>query len=130
MLREWVEGYVHAWDSNDPDEIAALFTEDAVYLTEPYAEPWRGRAEIVAGWLENRDEPGDASFDWQPLLETPDLAVLTGTTVYHEPRRVYSNLWLVRLEPDGRCREFIEWYMKHRDDAAGATTSGAAVPSS
>jgi hypothetical protein len=114
VLREWVEGYVRAWDSNDPDDIGALFTDDAVYLTEPYAEPWRGREAIVSGWLKNKDEPGDATFDWRPLLESPEVSILTGTTVYHDPPRTYSNLWVIRLDPDGRCREFTEWWMEHR----------------
>lgn len=44
----WVDGYRAAWASNDPAAIGALFGADAVYRTEPYASPWRGRAEIVA----------------------------------------------------------------------------------
>jgi ketosteroid isomerase-like protein len=113
VLSEWVEGYRRAWDSNDPAEIGALFTDDALYFTEPYLEPWRGREAIVAGWLSRKDEPGDATFDWQPLLETGDVSILTGTTVYREPPITYSNLWVIRHDADGRCREFTEWWMKH-----------------
>src|SRR6187397_1438127 len=108
MLSAWVEGYVRAWESNDPDEIAELFSEDALYLTEPYAEPWRGRAAIVEGWLEARDEPGDATFEWRPLLETAELSILLGTTVYRQPPRSYENLWVIRFDADGRCTEFTE----------------------
>ena len=50
-LVDWVERYRMAWGSNDPAAIAVLFTEDAVYFTEPYHPPWRGHAEIVEGWL-------------------------------------------------------------------------------
>jgi ketosteroid isomerase-like protein len=113
MLQTWVEKYERAWSSNDPEDIGALFTDDALYFTEPYSEPWRGREAIVAGWLEHKDEPGDATFDWQPLLETDDLSILTGTTVYREPPRVYSNLWVIRFDGEGRCREFTEWWMTH-----------------
>ena len=66
------------------------------------------------GWLARKDEPGQASFDWQPLMVTPELSIVTGTTTYLEPPRVYSNLWVIRLEGDGgRCREFTEWWMEH-----------------
>jgi ketosteroid isomerase-like protein len=115
MLREWVDGYVRAWNSNDPADIGALFTDDAVYFTEPYEAPWRGRDEIVAKWLEHRDEPGQTTFHWQPLVETPELSILTGTTVYRDPPRSYSNLWVIRFDSEGRCREFTEWWMKHPD---------------
>ena len=30
---QWVAQYVAAWESNDPEQIGALFTDDAVYLT-------------------------------------------------------------------------------------------------
>lgn len=113
MLEQWVEAYVRAWDSNDPEEIGALFTDDALYFTEPFAEPWRGRAAIVAGWLERKDEPGQATFEWQPLVATPELSIVTGRATYRDPPLLYSDLWVVRLDPDGRCREFTEWWMEH-----------------
>lgn len=111
VLQAWMEAYERAWNSNDPAEIGALFADDARYLTAPFDEPRAGREAIVAGWLEDRDEPGDFAFEWQPLLETPELTVVTGTTTYVAPPRAYSNLWLIRFGPDGRCREFVEWYM-------------------
>jgi ketosteroid isomerase-like protein len=110
-LTAWIEGYVRAWNSNDPAEIGALFTDDAEYYTEPYRPPARGREAIVAWWLENRDEPGETSFTWQPLVVADDLAVVTGTTTY--PDRVFSNLWVIRLTADGLCRQFTEWWMEH-----------------
>jgi hypothetical protein len=113
VLKEWVEAYERAWRSNDPAEIGALFADDALYYTTPYAEPWRGRDAIVAGWLGRKDEPGDATFEWSPLLETADASILVGTTVYRDPPQTYSNLWVIRFTPDSRCREFTEWWMLH-----------------
>jgi uncharacterized protein (TIGR02246 family) len=112
-VRQWVEGYVKAWNSNDPEDIGALFTDDAAYFTEPYAEPWRGREEIIRGWLEIKDEPGQADFRYQVLVTGGDLGVVKGETLYKdEPRRKYSNLWEIRLNADGRAKEFIEWWMR------------------
>jgi uncharacterized protein (TIGR02246 family) len=113
MLRNWVEGYIRAWNSNDPEDIGALFTDDALYYTEPYAEPWRGREQIIEHWLERKDEPGQTSFDWRPLVETSATAVLVGTATYRDAPRVYSNLWVLRLDQEGRCLEFTEWWMEH-----------------
>ena len=33
MLEAWLEGYIRAWGSNEPDEIGALFADDARYYT-------------------------------------------------------------------------------------------------
>ncbi|HWL33579.1 MAG TPA: hypothetical protein VNP89_08230 [Gaiellaceae bacterium] len=57
-LADWVASYERAWASNDAGEIGALFTDDALYLTAPFRDPWRGRQQIVDGWLDRKDEPG------------------------------------------------------------------------
>lgn len=109
----WVGNYRRAWESNDPEHIGGLFADDAAYFTEPYAEPWLGRDEIVAQWLRRRDEPGVTTFEWHPIIVTEDLAVIEATTVYREPPRTYSNMWVLRLDNLGQARQFTEWWMKH-----------------
>ncbi|WP_104167220.1 nuclear transport factor 2 family protein [Cryobacterium sp. N22] len=106
----WMQGYLKAWSSNDPDHINALFTEEAQYFTDPFGEPWRGRPAIVAGWLDHADEPDSFTFEWSPLAITPEMSIIEGVTRY-AAGRVYSNLWVIRWAPDGRAREFIEWWM-------------------
>jgi ketosteroid isomerase-like protein len=114
-VRAWVEGYIQAWNSNDPAVIGSLFTEDAAYYSEPHSQPWRGRDEIVRQWLNRKDEPGETQFGWHPLTVSRELAVVQGTTVYRHPPRTYSNLWVIRLDAEGRCTEFTEWWMQHPD---------------
>jgi uncharacterized protein (TIGR02246 family) len=116
-LERWVDGYRKAWESNDPAEIDALFTEDATYLTEPYAKPIKGREAIVADWLERKDEPGDTEWRSEVMAVCDDIGFVRGWAKYFTPPpREYSNLWVVRLAGDGRCSEFTEWWMKHKDD--------------
>jgi ketosteroid isomerase-like protein len=105
----WIDNYRTAWSTNDPGQIAGLFAEDAAYFPEPFATPWRGRDEIVARWLDRRDEPGTWSFTWHPLIVTDDMAIIEGETVY--PDRRYSNLWVLRLDHAGQARQFTEWWM-------------------
>lgn len=107
---QWVADYVAAWESNDPEQIGALFSDDAVYLTSPDSEPRRGREQIVAGWLEDLDEPGSWSFDWKILHEDDGFVVVQGKTFY-PAEKDYLNLWIIRLDRDGRATEYTEWYM-------------------
>lgn len=109
-IRAWVEAYVAAWNSNEPEEIADLFAEEATYKLEPWIEPWRGREQILAGWLEHRDEPGDTEFKWWPRARDGDLWILEAATHYKSLGKDYCNLWLVRLDAEGRCTEFAEWW--------------------
>ena len=111
----WIAGYVRAWTSNDPADIEALFTDDATYRTEPYAEPWAGRDEIVRGWIDAKDEPGTWEFRSEPLALAADVAFVRGWTTYTDGEpRIYHNLWVIELADDGRARAFTEWFMKQR----------------
>jgi len=112
-VRRWVEGYIRAWESNDPGDIGSLFTDDARYFPEPFREPWRGREAIIAGWLDSKDAPGSYTFRHEILAVADgagDLDVVRGWTKYNDPPKDYHNLWLVQLAPDGRCAEFTEWW--------------------
>ena len=40
---------------------------------------------------------------------TRDIAIVQGETGY--PNERYSNLWVIRLDDEGRAREFTEWWM-------------------
>jgi SnoaL-like domain len=117
-LTSWMAAYRTAWESNDPSDIAALFTDDAVYYKEPFTEPVRGRDAIIAMWLEHRDAPGTTTFEWNLLVDpvgagTGDPFIVQGETVYPTVR--YSNLWVIRFAVDesgaARATEFTEWWM-------------------
>jgi ketosteroid isomerase-like protein len=115
--RRWVEAYEHAWKTNEPDDIRALFTDDATYFTQPWGEPWAGADGIVDGWLDARDEPGTYQFEWEIAGVDGDRVFVQGRTDYAASDelpggRVYSNLWVIDLDDDGRVRAFTEWYMK------------------
>jgi len=53
IVQRWLDAYNHAWTTYDPDQIGALFTDDAEYRWHPWDERddvARGRSQIVAGW--------------------------------------------------------------------------------
>jgi ketosteroid isomerase-like protein len=110
IVTAWVQAYRKAWETNEPDDIRSLFTEDAEYLTEPYAEPWRGHEGIVASWLEDKDEPGETSFTWELVAVEGDTGVIRAVTPY-QGRATYHNLWIIRFAEDGRASRFTEWWM-------------------
>lgn len=111
-VERWVEEYVRAWSSNDPEDIGGLFTDDASYYTAPFREPWSGRDAIVRDWIDRKDEPGDWTFRSDVLAIADDIAFVQGQTDYASDGKTYSNLWLIRMR-DGRCSEFTEWWMEH-----------------
>ena len=112
----WLDAYIAAWKSYDPEEIGALFSTDAVYFYDPFHEPVRGREAIVADWIKDRDDAGTYEGGYRPVLVAGDKAVARGYSRYFNTngtvRDEYDNLFLLRFDADGRCAEYREWYMR------------------
>jgi ketosteroid isomerase-like protein len=111
-VQAWLDRYVDAWRSYDEAAIRALFAPDATYAYHPYDEPERGQDAIVAAWLHDRDEPASWEAAYSPALVDGDRAIVTGETRYARGD-VFSNLFELEFDADGRCRRFVEWYMRH-----------------
>ena len=92
-MQAWIDGYVRAWNSNDPADIRALFTQDAAYACEPYSRPWRGQDEIVRQWQDHKDEPGQVQFRWHPLAVTSEVAVIQGEIAYPSEATPPATCW-------------------------------------
>ena len=112
QVQAWLDAYVDAWRTYEASTIGALFSADATYAYHPHDEPERGREAIVASWLSEPDEARSWEARYAPLLVDGDRAVATGETVYADGRR-FSNLFVLRFDGDGRCSEFVEWYIEN-----------------
>jgi hypothetical protein len=121
----WLDRYVDAWLSYDPDAIAGLFSEDVVYRYHPYDDPVVGRDAVVASWLgedpsgnaSTRDAPGTYDAAYAPVAVDGDVVVATGSSRYRdEPGgpvvQSFENCFVMRFDGEGRCREFTEYYAK------------------
>jgi ketosteroid isomerase-like protein len=123
--QRWLNRYIAAWLSYDPDEISALFSEDVAYRYHPSDEPVEGREAVVASWLgeeasedaSTRDAPGTYEAEYHPVAIDGDTVVAVGTSRYREAPegpvvRVYDNCFIMRFDRDGRCRDFTEYYVR------------------
>ena len=115
-FEQWLERYRAAWTTDDPEQIGALFTEDATYSPWPFSKPWEGRQAIVAKWIERGDSKDPWRFDSELVAVEGDTGVIKGLTTYpaHDDQAedAYSNIWVIQLEPDGRARSFAEWWIQ------------------
>jgi ketosteroid isomerase-like protein len=121
----WLDAYVAAWKSYDPEAIGALFTDDVKYRFHPYEDPVEGREAVVESWLgegehegaPGRDEEGTYNASYRPIAVDGDVAVASGSSTYTRGPggpidEIYDNCFVMRFDADGRCRDFTEWFMK------------------
>ena len=119
-VEHWIDRYRHAWSTDDPKDIAALFTEDATYSPFPWPRGknfWKGRDAIVEKWIGHGDSHIRWRFEHEILAVEGDTAVIQGWTEYDrgegEPwEEAFANIWVVRFADDGRARSFAEWWVQ------------------
>jgi len=107
----WVAAYEHAWRTAGAELLADLFTPTATYRMSPFEEPATGLGEIETLWERERQGP-DEEFEMahEIVALEGDTAVIRVEVRYGPPEHHrYRDLWIVRFDPDGRCREFEEW---------------------
>jgi ketosteroid isomerase-like protein len=116
-IRDWLAAYRHAWSTDDPVEVAELFSEDVRYFTAPYREPLEGIEAVTAYWIGEEEGGIPWSFEYQVLAQEGDLFIVRAVTTYPEGTseaegpETFHNLWLVTLDADGRARDFVEYFM-------------------
>lgn len=116
-VQKWLDSYIAAWRSNDPGEIGALFSSEAVYSFRPTVEEEHsvtGRDQIVARWLKTPEDPATWDASYEPYAVEGQKAVAVGWTSY-EPQgddgaKFYDNAFLLRFDEAGACAEFREFY--------------------
>jgi SnoaL-like domain len=127
-LQDWLDAYGRAWISNDPSEVAALFSEDALYAVDPYGEPWRGRGRIVEEWTSDPEEQRELRFEARPLAVTRDVGVAHWAVSYRrlaDPELVHEldGILVLRFDEAVRCTEHREWYHRRTGPAGVASDS-------
>ena len=81
-LDDWLARYRTAWKSDDPDQIAALFVDEATYSPWPFSSAWAGRPQIVRKWIERGDSTRPWEFEHEILAFEGDTGVVRGLTTY------------------------------------------------
>lgn len=118
-FQDWLDRYVEAWKSYDPAEIGALFSADATYRFHPQDEPVLGRDNVVAVWLDNKDDPGTYDAHYEPLAIDGEVHVAVGWSRYFDASgqldNEYCNVYACRFNAAGECTEFIEYWIQKRD---------------
>jgi hypothetical protein len=117
-FQRWLDDYVAAWRTYEPEAIEALFAEDATYRWHPWDDPpLTGRSAIVEAWLSDRDDPDAWTAEYRPWAIEGDRAVAVGVSRYlgadrTTVEREYHNVFLCRFDAAGRCRDFTEVFLQ------------------
>jgi SnoaL-like domain len=102
---DWVEPYGRAWETADGDLIVSLFSDDAVYRSSPFREPYIGHEQIRAYWRRRAGNQRETRVCMgRPVVDGDRVAVEWWTTMIDDGEEVtLPGCLLLRFGPDGRC---------------------------
>lgn len=115
-LNTWLDAYAKAWENQDPDAAAALFTEDGTYAWGPFTEPIKGKQAIRRAWqTATQGNQTGIRFGYEPLAVTADgrhiarwWASMKSVPASRSVRM--EGIFLITLTESGRCSVFREWW--------------------
>ena len=110
-VSRWLADYEAAWRSPGTASLAGLFAADASYQQSPYELPVTGLDAIARMWEAERAGPDEVfTLATEILAVDGPVAVVRAEVRYGDPpSQEYRDLWVIRLDDDGRCAWFEEW---------------------
>lgn len=119
-FKSWLDAYGRAWESRDPEAVAELFSDDATYQETPFLEPMRGRSAIREYWalkVERAQERPQFSFEILTVSGNTGIAHWQASFVRIASRAKVKldGIFLLTFDPDNRCRQLREWWVKQEN---------------
>lgn len=111
----WARGYERAWSSGDADAVTKLFSEDVVYRSNPFREPRRGRAGVLAYTKEAFGTESDRNVRFgDPTATGAAAAIEYWTTMRDEGSdATLAGCDVLTFTPEGLCCDLREsWHME------------------
>ena len=114
MFSEWLAAYIACQEQGNPEVIRHLWASDGVYWWGPFNQPRYG----VDAVYEHHRHALSHQRDWRCQYTVLGVADGQGMARFRltlnddlpgEPN-VYDGVFLVRLNAEGKCTLFEEWY--------------------
>ncbi len=110
----WLEDYEEAWETRDADKVTALFTDDATYQEEPYADPFEGREGIHEYWTTVTSDQQDVEFTYEILAVSGNTGIAHWRTEFTQKSSgsavVLDGIFVLTFSAVGLCRNLKEWW--------------------
>jgi len=111
-IEMWIAEYLRCWREKDADDVAELFTENAVYRASPFREPYVGRAAIRDYWRRaTGPQIGIYLEAGVPVCDENRASVeWWATWTADEKPKTLPGCLILRFATDGKCEELREYW--------------------
>ena len=112
--RRWVAGYGAAWKARDPDAVARLYAEDAIYRSHPFRDPLHGTGGVLeyARWAFSSEEDVDFWFG-EPVADGDRASIEYWAVILQRDGAIstLAGTVILRFGGDGRVAEHRDYWV-------------------
>ncbi len=107
--RRWADGWASAWAAHDPDAVAALYADDAVFFSHPFREPQRPREYAVWAFA---DEDELIESRWSEPIAVGNRAAVEWWAIVRTGERIetIAGVSVMRFREDGLVTEQRDYW--------------------
>jgi hypothetical protein len=117
----WLDRYKHAWESQDADAAAVLFSENASYQLTPFHEPMIGRKPIRAYWHRVTARGRHIRFVYRVITSTEGVGVADYDANFSRPGPAANievhGVLVAEFDEDDLCRRLRLWWHRREHHA-------------
>ena len=112
-VRTWIEGWTRGWGNADPEPIAALYAEGAVFRSQPFREPEQSARDYALRAFAD-EELVECRFG-EPVVDR-EWAAVEYWAVLRTPggEQTLAGIALIRFGDDGRVVEQRDYWSTER----------------
>ena len=113
-FKSWLDSYGRAWESQDPQSFANLFTDYASYHANPFSEPLSGRSAILEYWSTVIRSQEQIQFSYEVLSVNKESGIAHWWASFvHIPSKTkvkLDGIFIISLNGENRCSDFKQWW--------------------
>ena len=113
QLENWLELLKTAWEKKNPDLAIELCAEKFIWYEAPFQNPITTRQGLLDEW-ESVQNHKDISMKYEILSLTGNVGIAKWSAVFkrlsEETSTELEGIYLVKLDSQGKCTEFHQWY--------------------
>jgi hypothetical protein len=110
----WLDSYGHAWESQDHQAFASLFSDNVSYHANPFSEPLNGRSAILDYWSNVIQSQEQIRFSYEVLAITQDIGIahwwVSFVHISSKTKVKLDGISIISLNSENCCSNFKQWW--------------------
>lgn len=113
-VNQWLDAYKKAWETQDSDLIADIFSHDAIYRVDPFHETHTGQDAIRQYWDNNPKTQSNIHFSYRLLAVHDDYGIAHWQARFDKNgnQSHLDGIFKLHFNNNKKCTALYEWWHK------------------